>query len=117
LQFKDLATQAEMQHKLLHGHIAPHRARGYEFALCCVWNLTKLLAFIVRNGSAEGSVHGSYSDEGHERAVAAAAARDEGRELRKMYECELARPLPNKFAALLSALDADRSHESHGPAK
>jgi hypothetical protein len=63
-------------------------------------------------------VHGSYSDEGHERAVAAAAARDAiGRELRKMYECELARPLPNKFAALLSTMDADKSHESRGPAK
>jgi hypothetical protein len=50
-------------------------------------------------------VQSSYPEEAQERSAAAAAVRDTiGRELRKMYECELARPLPNKFARLLNKL-------------
>jgi len=53
-------------------------------------------------------VHGSYPEEAQERSAAATAVRDAvGRELRKMYECELWRPLPKKFARLLSKLDGD----------
>jgi hypothetical protein len=76
----------------------------------CLGTATTILAFSLRSGSEEGSVHGSYREQAQERSAAAAAVRDAvARELRKMYECELVRPLPNKFARLLCKLDGDVS--------
>ena len=56
-------------------------------------------------------MHRSFPEGANERAAVAAAVRNAmGRELRKMYE--LSRPLPEKFAVLLSKLDDDTSHGS-----
>jgi hypothetical protein len=53
-------------------------------------------------------VHSSNPEEAQERSAAATVARDAiGRELRKMYAGELWRPLPSKFARLLSKIDSD----------
>jgi hypothetical protein len=53
-------------------------------------------------------VHSSYPEEAQERSAAATVVRDAiGRELGKMYAGELGRPLPSKFARLLSKLDGD----------
>jgi hypothetical protein len=58
-------------------------------------------------------MHRSFPEGANERAAVAAAVRNAmGRELRKMYENELSRPLSEQFAVLLSKLDDDTSHGS-----
>jgi hypothetical protein len=58
-------------------------------------------------------MHSSFPQGANERAAAAAAVRNAmGCKLRKMYENELSRPLPEKFAVLLSKLDDDTSQAS-----
>jgi hypothetical protein len=53
-------------------------------------------------------MHSSFPEGANERAAAAAAVTNAiGRKLRKTYENELSRPLPEKFAVLLSKLDDD----------